>query len=311
MKSAKREKAEKEKKPREKKQISELTKRRTVKAADGILAAFILILSLHSLATSFFVIEDSLEMNNPYPQVALIFVLLGISQLIKIPLHSVRNRKRLFFHLFFVIAFFALATFIFFDRYSVKSLQWAGAGFCLYLIGNRILFTLERRRARDIVFTVLYCLLMLFFFFLFLDAPAEVDGEMFARIILLAMIIFKAFVAILVMSFSEIQMGVLLKIIRKTCTAEILAGLMLLIATFSYVFYVLEPGMETYGDGLWYSFAVVTTIGFGDHAATMGVTRTLSVILGIYGIIVVALITSIIVNFYTEVKDHNEEEEEQ
>lgn len=31
--------------------------------------------------------------------------------------------------------------------------------------------------------------------------------------------------------------------------------------------------------------------------------RFLSVILGIYGIIVVALITSVIVNFYNEVKD--------
>ena len=55
---------------------------------------------------------------------------------------------------------------------------------------------------------------------------------------------------------------------------------------------------------------MVTTIGFGDYAATAVATRVLSVILGIYGIIVVALITSIIVNFYTEVKDHNEEEEQ-
>ena len=69
--------------------------------------------------------------------------------------------------------------------------------------------------------------------------------------------------------------------------------------------------MATYGDALWYCFAVVTTIGFGDFSAIRPLTRILSVILGIYGIIVVALITSIIVNFYNEVKDHNEEDGEQ
>ena len=48
--------------------------------------------------------------------------------------------------------------------------------------------------------------------------------------------------------------------------------------------------------------AIVTTIGFGDVAATSIEGRIISVILGVYGIIVVALIISIIVNFYGEMK---------
>jgi hypothetical protein len=51
----------------------------------------------------------------------------------------------------------------------------------------------------------------------------------------------------------------------------------------------------------------VTTIGFGDIAASTPVGRVLSVILGLYGIAVVALITSIIVNFYGEMKSEDEE----
>ena len=47
----------------------------------------------------------------------------------------------------------------------------------------------------------------------------------------------------------------------------------------------------------------MTTIGLGDVTVLSPYTRALSIILGIYGIIVVALITSIIVNFYNEVKD--------
>ena len=45
---------------------------------------------------------------------------------------------------------------------------------------------------------------------------------------------------------------------------------------------------------------MVTTIGFGDFAAVTPLGRILTVILGMYGIVVVAVITSIIVNFYNE-----------
>ena len=96
---------------------------------------------------------------------------------------------------------------------------------------------------------------------------------------------------------------VLRKIIRKTFAAEILFGLILLIVSFSYVFWVMESGLPTYFDAVWYCFSIVTTIGLGDVTVLSPYTRALSIILGIYGIIVVALITSIIVNFYNEVKD--------
>ncbi len=79
--------------------------------------------------------------------------------------------------------------------------------------------------------------------------------------------------------------------------------MLLLIVAFSIVLRSTEASIETFADGLWYCFAIVTTIGFGDYTAVGFVGRILSVILGIYGIIVVALVTSVIVNFYNEVKD--------
>jgi voltage-gated potassium channel Kch len=84
----------------------------------------------------------------------------------------------------------------------------------------------------------------------------------------------------------------------------------LLIVAFSLVFPHLEEGIATFNDALWYCFAIVTTIGFGDFSAVTPIGRLLSVILGLYGIIVVALITSIIVNFYGEMKSVDDDNDD-
>ena len=102
--------------------------------------------------------------------------------------------------------------------------------------------------------------------------------------------------------FSRISFSVLRKIVVKTHAAEIIFGLILLIFTFAMLLTFFEPNMGKFTDALWYCFAIVTTIGFGDLTAVTDFGRILSVILGAYGIVVVALITSIIVNFYGEMK---------
>lgn len=108
-------------------------------------------------------------------------------------------------------------------------------------------------------------------------------------------------------ALSNFNRELLKKIIRKTYAGEILFGLLLLIVAFSMAFTILEENISSFYDALWYCFAIVTTTGFGDYTASTFLGRILSVILGIYGIIAVAIITSIIVNFYSEVKTIPEE----
>lgn len=83
--------------------------------------------------------------------------------------------------------------------------------------------------------------------------------------------------------------------------------LIILIILCSVYFTVVEPNITSYVDSLWYSFSVITTIGFGDVSVVTTFGRILSVILGICGIVVVALVTSFIVNFYNEMKERREE----
>ena len=53
----------------------------------------------------------------------------------------------------------------------------------------------------------------------------------------------------------------------------------------------------------------MTTIGFGDLTAITPIGRILTVILGMYGLVVVAVITSIVVNFYNETSGKHDQKE--
>lgn len=92
-------------------------------------------------------------------------------------------------------------------------------------------------------------------------------------------------------------------IIRKTKVIEELIGLLASMMIIAIFLTRLEPGIATYGDGLWYTFAVVTTIGFGDIVVVTTIGRVLSVILGLYGLFIIAIITSIVVNYYQTHQD--------
>jgi len=138
---------------------------------------------------------------------------------------------------------------------------------------------------------------------LLIVACAILLGGSIALLYLLFLTIPRIFYYIAQIAFSRIKMGVLRKIVRKTYAAEILFGMLMLIVAFSIVLPQFDSGIPSFEDALWYCFAIVTTIGFGDFSAVTLPGRIISVVLGLYGIIVVALVTSIIVNFYNETKN--------
>ena len=92
-------------------------------------------------------------------------------------------------------------------------------------------------------------------------------------------------------------------VLAKSHTVEILSGLFIVIVIASILLPLCEPSIKNFGDGLWYSFMLITTIGFGDMTAVTPAGRLISVVVGIYGIIVIALVTSILVNLYNEHRD--------
>ena len=170
------------------------------------------------------------------------------------------------------------------------------------VLAGRILSIVRNHKWRNLILNILMIVLILVYWY-----ASFVACDLMTAILV---IVVQALISIFGVVFQRVKLDVLRKIIRKTYASEIILGLLLLICAVAYVLKFIEPNIPTFEDGLWYGFAIVTTIGFGDFAAVTMVGRLLSVVLGIYGIVVVALITSIIVNFYGETRKEVDDPEE-
>ncbi|SDB60999.1 Ion channel [Ruminococcaceae bacterium FB2012] len=177
--------------------------------------------------------------------------------------------------------------------------------YALSILVSRIdilVVAIKKRRIKTIVFNSIIIAASIFI----MVTSGSLSDEENLRVDLFAvalLIMLQTFIRLMGISMSQIRFDILRKIVIRSMAAEVMSGLIILIISFSLVLKAFEPAIETLGDALWYCFAIVTTIGFGDIAAGSMIGRILSVILGVYGLIVVALITSIIINFYSETKD--------
>ena len=191
---------------------------------------------------------------------------------------------------------------------KVELYKTVGVVFGLILLLDAILSTIVDHRKRKIALNIIISIYATLLIIIYSLMPLQ-DGEIqiiltFVPITYVVMNFFSAMTLV----FSGLRKQTLIQIIKKTYAIEIVYGLVTLIVATSIMLMVTEDTFENFGDALWYCFAVVTTIGFGDYAAASFVGRILTVLLGIYGLIVVALITSIIVNFYNE-SSHSKDEE--
>ncbi len=196
--------------------------------------------------------------------------------------------------------FLMLAVFSMLAYWNPIFYHFVGVGYGIGLIIDRIFSVIHKKEARKIVLAVIAMVYALILMIVFIN-PTSTGKDMIVVYALIPLtLVIVSFVDAMKLVFSGLRRQTLMQIIKKTYTIEILYGLFTLIVATSIMFMNFETCFNNFGDALWYCFAVVTTIGFGDFVATSFVGRILTVMLGIYGIIVVALITSIIVNFYNE-----------
>lgn len=272
------------------------------RVADSIASILILFLSVQLQTMEYNTTAITLE--------TVVMVLLAVSRVFR-AFDSRETRGKLLFITNLVIAAFYLIDALLISlavTQEFRQMVTAGA-ITLALLSGRVMSSIVRHTVRNIVMNVFATLIILPLGFIFIIAPFWTIG-LPNNVILGAVFSIWAVVHIFTIFLSRLKLDIIKNIIKKTYAVEVIFWLVLLIFAFSFVLTDIEDGIPTYLDALWYCFTLITTIGFGDFTATTFVGRILSVILGLYGIICVALITSIIVTFYGEFKDYSDEEEE-
>ena len=234
-----------------------------------------------------------------------VFICLGLTKFI--PFLKERTKLSFIRSITLLLISVGLGVLVIYAKYDLYIFSIAGGVYALSIIISRAFVLIERHKVRDVIFNVL---IMTFAACLAIGLFWRVERGEIAAVILTECILISvaAFIEVAIMAFSQLKLRVLFKIIVKTYALEVLFGLLTLIVAFSLILMIYEPDMAYFPDALWYCFAVVTTIGFGDINAVTHIGRVISVILGLYGIVVVAIITSIIVNFYNETKGKEDNE---
>ena len=98
------------------------------------------------------------------------------------------------------------------------------------------------------------------------------------------------------------------RILKETGVIKILITFIIYIFILGLIVWLVEPGIHTYGDALWYCYAAATTIGFGDVVAQTLLVRILSVFLSFYAAIVIAIITGVVVRYFQQIVEMRNKE---
>ena len=276
-----------------------------------VLSAAILVLSSLTIITFSTAIEEAAtEIPDAIPFYILgIFLLSGLMSGIKF----FKDRTKANFIKFVVMMAFdlVLGIVVLFAKDNPFLFVLTAGLYCVTLVIGRIFNIIQDHSLRNLILNGLIILLaVLLAVGLFVSPITDMEQLQNTIVIECVFIAIVAFVEAMSIALANLKVKVLFKIILSTFSLEVLFGLLVMIVCFSLVFMSpIEPNINNFGEALWYCFAVVTTIGFGDITATSLVGRILTVILGMYGLVVVAVITSIVVNFYNETSGKHDQKE--
>ena len=93
------------------------------------------------------------------------------------------------------------------------------------------------------------------------------------------------------------KLRTLADVLRQAGFARITGLFLIFYLLCSTAVWLSEPTSLTFGDGLWFSFETVSTIGFGDIPAETPVARAITVILSVISIFYIAMLTGVAVNY--------------
>ena len=86
----------------------------------------------------------------------------------------------------------------------------------------------------------------------------------------------------------------------------ILATIIVSVTFFGFLFYISEPQIKSFGDGMWLALVTITTLGYGDIELMTTIGRFVASALMFVGLGLIASVTAIIsVKFIQNFVDHH------
>ena len=86
----------------------------------------------------------------------------------------------------------------------------------------------------------------------------------------------------------------------------ILATIIVSVTFFGFLFYISEPQIKSFGDGMWLALVTITTVGYGDIELMTTIGRFVASALMLLGMGLIASLTAIVsVKFIQNFVDHH------
>ena len=294
-----------------KKELDERTKNSIIRIVGSIILCVVLMCALYSMGP-IVISEEPWTTNGGY-YLGSAMILFGVFEIVYFIYRKI-NENNKYDYAYVAYSIVDILAGILILVFTRQPALFAIGGLLLMLtpITKRCMSLVKDHRARNILMSVIMFLL---YTVLFICIAICINVPMYSSYLVGALvpasiIAVTSLFYICRLALSHFNFRALRKIIRKTYAGEVIFGLLLLMVAFSLVLMIVEDNIHNFWDAMWYCYMLVTTIGFGDITSVTVLGRIISVILGIYGIIVVAILTSIIVNFYTETRTKEEEKEE-
>lgn len=96
------------------------------------------------------------------------------------------------------------------------------------------------------------------------------------------------------------KLKVLKNVLHNTKADKILVSYLIFVLLDAVFIWLVDPSVKSYVDSLWYCCSTISTAGYGDVVVTSFIGKIATVALMIYSILVVAIITGVVVNFYNQ-----------
>ena len=97
-----------------------------------------------------------------------------------------------------------------------------------------------------------------------------------------------------------------LRVFNSKRLRTIIATIIASVGFFGLLFYVSEPQIETFGDGMWLALVTITTVGYGDIELSTTLGRFVASALMLLGMGLIASLTAIVsVKFIQNFVDHH------